>query len=108
MPISNANSQSFSVSGASIDNAGLYSVKITSADGTEKTVDICDVAGIVKNNLGDVNSDGSFSAADIVMMQKWLLNSGEITDWKNGDMDGNNTLDIFDLYIMKHQLLSEE
>ena len=108
MPITNANSQSFSVSGASIDNAGLYSVKITSADGTEKTVDICDVAGIVKNNLGDVNSDGSFSAADIVMMQKWLLNSGEITDWKNGDMDGNNTLDIFDLYIMKHQLLSEE
>ena len=36
--------------------------------------------------IGDVNADGKFSVADVVMMQKFLLGSGELIDWAAGDL----------------------
>lgn len=54
---------------------------------------------------GDVNADGVFSVADIVMMQKWLLAAGAISDWQAGDMDGSGGLDVVDLVLMKRLLL---
>ncbi|MBQ8296554.1 MAG: glycoside hydrolase family 9 protein [Ruminococcus sp.] len=54
---------------------------------------------------GDVNADGTFTIADVVMMQKWLLNSGSLTDWRAGDLYGDNVIDVFDLCFMRNLLL---
>ena len=54
---------------------------------------------------GDVNSDGAFNAADIVMMQKCLLCAGNLTDWKAGDLFEDNIIDSFDLCLMRKLLI---
>lgn len=60
-----------------------------------------------KDATGDINGDGDFTVSDVVSFQKWLLGSGKITDWKAGDFDKNDNLNIFDLCIMKHKLLNK-
>lgn len=53
---------------------------------------------------GDVNADGAFTVLDVVMLQKWLLCVGEITDWQAGDLCTDGRLDGFDLCMMKREL----
>ncbi|WP_298483020.1 glycoside hydrolase family 9 protein [uncultured Ruminococcus sp.] len=54
---------------------------------------------------GDVNDDDTCSAADLVMMQKFLLTQGGLTNWKNGDMNTDNCINGFDLSILRQFLL---
>lgn len=54
---------------------------------------------------GDVNSDGVLNVSDIVMMKKYLVNSGELTDWKLGDVNKDGIINVFDLCIMRNMLL---
>lgn len=58
---------------------------------------------------GDVNADGIFSVADVVLMQKWLLAAPDITldNWKSGDLCEDNRLDTFDLCLMKRMLIEQ-
>lgn len=56
---------------------------------------------------GDVNSDGEFTIADLVMLQKYLLHTGDIINWQAGDLYEDNTLDVFDLCEMKKELLNK-
>lgn len=53
---------------------------------------------------GDINSDGVFSVSDIVMMQKWLLCAGDLTNWKAGDLYEDDIINVFDLYLMKKMI----
>ncbi len=54
----------------------------------------------------DVNADGAFNLLDIITMQKWLLNDGTtLADWKAGDCDQNQKINIYDLILMKKALL---
>lgn len=57
--------------------------------------------------LGDVNADGEFSVADVVMMQKWLICAGDLTDWKAGDLYSDNIINVFDLCLMRRKLLTD-
>lgn len=50
---------------------------------------------------GDVNSDGELSISDIVMMQKWLICTGDLTDWKAGNLYEDDIINIFDLCLMR-------
>lgn len=56
---------------------------------------------------GDVNADSEFNIADAVLMQKWLLAvpGTELKNWEAGDMNGDGKLDLFDLIIMKTELV---
>lgn len=55
---------------------------------------------------GDINSDGVFNISDAVILQKWLLNDGtEPDDWKAGNFCQDGILDIFDLCLMKKELI---
>ncbi|MGN0621078.1 MAG: carbohydrate-binding protein, partial [Porcipelethomonas sp.] len=56
---------------------------------------------------GNVNADGEFSAADIVMMQKWLLGGGELTDWKAGDLCKDEIINVYDLCLMRRLLIEQ-
>lgn len=56
---------------------------------------------------GDVNADGGFTVADIVMLQKWLVQEGSLTDWSTGELCAGGTLNAFDLCAMKRELIGE-
>ena len=53
---------------------------------------------------GDVNADGVFNVADVVMMQRWLLGKGRLVNWKAGDLCQDNIINVFDLCIMKRMM----
>lgn len=57
--------------------------------------------------IGDVNADGVFNVADVVMMQNWILRAGDITDRSAGDVCEDGEVDIFDLCLMKKVLISQ-
>lgn len=60
-----------------------------------------------KTVLGDVNADGQFSIADIVLMQRWLLAvpDTELADWQAGDLFADGKLNAFDLCAMRKALV---
>ncbi len=58
-----------------------------------------------KEVKGDVNADGQFSVADVIMLQKWLLGAGDINDSGAGDLCKDGRLNAFDLAAMKRELL---
>lgn len=60
--------------------------------------------------MGDVNIDGEFSIADVLLLQKWLLAAPDtsLSDWKAADFCQDGRLDVFDLSMMKKALLDVE
>lgn len=70
---------------------------------------ILEPAVLDKKVIGDVNADGEFSTADLVLLQKWLLAVPDTTlaDWKAGDLCEDNQLDVFDLCMMRRELINK-
>lgn len=58
---------------------------------------------------GDVNADGKFSVADVVMLQKWLICVHDVTlsNWKAADLCEDGVLNVFDLCMMKYELINK-
>ena len=56
---------------------------------------------------GDCNGDGEFNVADAVLLQKWLLAVPDthFADWRAADFTKDNRLDVFDLCLMKRELI---
>lgn len=57
--------------------------------------------------MGDVNCDGEFTIADVVLLQKWLLAVPdiELKNWKAADFYNDEKLDVLDLCLMKREIL---
>lgn len=57
--------------------------------------------------MGDVNNDGEFNVADVVLLQKWLLAVPDthLANWKAVDFYNDNVLNVFDLCLMKRELI---
>lgn len=57
--------------------------------------------------VGDVNADGTFNMADVVMLQKWLVctQNAVLTDWQAADMYDDEILNAVDLCFMKREML---
>ncbi|MCM1133344.1 MAG: dockerin type I domain-containing protein [Ruminococcus flavefaciens] len=55
---------------------------------------------------GDSNGDGEFGVADVLMLQKWLMGAGELTDWRNADLNNDGQVDVFDFCLMRSELLA--
>ncbi|MGN0584478.1 MAG: RICIN domain-containing protein [Ruminococcus sp.] len=62
----------------------------------------------IPNVKGDVNADGIFSIADAVLLQKWLAAVPDIkpADLKAADLCEDGKINISDLCVMKHELIS--
>ena len=58
-------------------------------------------------STGDVNADGASNIADAVLMRKWIHAVPEtvLADWQAGDLCRDGRLDVFDLVMMKTQLV---
>ena len=58
----------------------------------------------------DVNMDGSFNVADVVLLQKWLLAVPDthLPNWKAADLCEDDKLNVFDLCLMKRALLEQK
>ncbi len=56
---------------------------------------------------GDVNSDGQFSVADALLLQKWIASAPGTTlaNWKAADLCSNEVIDVFDLCMIKQMLV---
>ena len=56
---------------------------------------------------GDINADGEFSIADVLLFQKWLVGDRRYSfdDWEAADFCRDGKLDIFDLTAMKKALV---
>lgn len=57
--------------------------------------------------MGDVNNDGDFNIADLVMLQKWLLGTEELNEWKLADLCEDGIIDSFDLVLMRKALVEQ-
>ena len=59
---------------------------------------------------GDVNDDGEFTVADVILLQKWLsaVPDTHLANWKAGNLYEDNQLDVFDLCLMKRALLHKK
>lgn len=61
----------------------------------------------IETDLGDVNGDGKCTIVDAVALQKWLLGTGELPKWRAADMNGDKTINGFDLALLKAALLEK-
>lgn len=59
--------------------------------------------------MGDVNADGSFDVADVVLLQKWLLAIPDthLLYWRAANYCDDECLNVFDLCLMKRVLIKE-
>ncbi len=59
---------------------------------------------------GDVNTDGVFSVADVVFLQKWLFADPNVTlaDRNAGDICTEGTPNVFDLCLLKQKLIENQ
>ena len=79
------------------DNSPGYDVMFRNIELTKTVPDI----------MGDVNMDGAFNIADVILLQKWLLAvpDAHLANWKAADFYDDHVLNVFDLCLMKRKLI---
>ncbi|MBR5722959.1 MAG: DUF4832 domain-containing protein [Oscillospiraceae bacterium] len=104
--ISGAVQSSWQLSCADSGAAGLYTVEITSAAGTVRTAEICEVLNVLPHDSsGDINRDGSFNRTDAELLRDYLLTKQTALPVRSAaDPDINGRLDARDLTLLKRQL----
>ena len=58
--------------------------------------------------LGDADGDGDLTVLDVVMLQKYILGTGTLTAPEYADLNGDGTVDVFDLALAKRALLQKQ
>lgn len=58
---------------------------------------------------GDINTDGNFDVADLVLFQKWLLAAPgtELANREAGNFYKDGVLNVLDMCMMKRELLNK-
>ncbi|MDE5619117.1 MAG: dockerin type I repeat-containing protein [Ruminococcus sp.] len=57
---------------------------------------------------GNINKDGKVNISDAVSLQKWLLGTGNLTDWKNADFCKDNRIDVVDMVEMRKFIIQNK
>ena len=63
-------------------------------------------AAVAADTVGDITADGQTNLADVIMLQKYLLASGSITNAKAADLNGDGKINAIDLTLLKRMLLA--
>ena len=80
---------------------GSYTISGDYFGGSEYVIE---PAGAAKAVSGDVNADGAFNVADLVMLERYLLGAGSLTDREAADLDSSGRVNTFDLIEMREML----
>ncbi len=58
---------------------------------------------------GDATGDGVVSVSDVILLQRWLhaVPDTPFINWKNADLNQDDTLNIFDLILLKRMLIGK-
>ena len=56
---------------------------------------------------GDLNQDGACTVADVVLLQKWLMGAGTLTNWQTAELTGDGVIDSADLCILRRMLTNQ-
>ena len=85
----------------------LYSRNLSKNEGIEL---IQRITAAPQTMLGDVNSDGEFNISDVTILQKWLIAvpNTQLVNWKAADLCEDDRLNVFDLCLMKRELLKQK
>lgn len=63
-------------------------------------------SGFSESEIGDINSDGQINAADLVMLQKYLVHSiKDIEDASSADINSDNIINVFDAVMLRSMIL---
>lgn len=107
VPIPGASGQTYAISADSEEAEGIYSVTVSAADGSSRSIDLCRVAAVTDPApLGDVNLDGAVTVADAVLLQKHLIGAESLTLQQAylADLRGDGILNGFDLVLLRRML----
>lgn len=95
---------------------GDYDLFFFDGENSMKLTDLCTDKNelgadfyLLESAHGYVNLDGEFNVADVVLLQKWLLAVPDthLADWKAADFVADDRLDVFDLCLMKREVLAK-
>lgn len=78
----------------SIDNLSVYKQALNP--------DEVKALGSVK---GDVNADGKFSVADLVLLNEYLLGKSPLADYNAADLHEDNVIDVYDMILMRQEIV---
>lgn len=84
---------------ATLSDSQLFTLTLVSEDITEPPT--TEPEKVIR---GDMNKDGQFNIADAVALRMWLLSSECPEDFRAGDLNGDNRIDVFDMCIMRNML----
>lgn len=56
---------------------------------------------------GDVNCDGTVGVSDVVLLQKWILNSpdAKLINWRAADLNNDEEINVYDLVLLRRKLI---
>lgn len=86
-----------------------YTDTIAELYATNNSITFEELNSTVEYLAGDVNADGKFNVADVVVLQKWLLAKPDVVleNWKAGDLCADDALNVFNLCLMKRKLVEQ-
>lgn len=87
------------------DGANICQWEYWGGDGQKFILEAAEKVKAPEKIIGDVNADGSFTVADLVMLEKCLLGTGTLTDWKAGDLYNDGNIDVFDMIEMRKEII---
>ena len=89
------------------DGANICQWEYWGGDGQKFILEAAEEVKTPEKITGDVNADGSFDVADIVMLEKYILGAGTLTDWLAGDLYNDGVIDVFDKIKMRKEIIKQ-
>lgn len=65
------------------------------------------IYGKLEGLNGDVDGNGRYEVADLVLTQKFLLGAGDLDKWENADLNADKRVDAFDLVLLRQLIVSK-
>lgn len=96
----------------SFDEAGTYGFFLFARNpfGESSTVKNYIQFEVRDSNFGDLNTDGTLTSSDTILLQDYLLGRSALTNdqKQQADLNQDGVIDGFDLALLKHLLLASE
>ena len=89
------------------DGANICQWEFWGGDGQKFTFEPAWKELLPEKIRGDVNADGEFGVADVVMLQDYLLRRTSLINSNAADLDENGILDIFDMVSIRKLLAAK-